>query len=167
MTKKKKSKKGMSATGKSILRGLKQAVAYANGTADKSRYRVHTRMKNPPHPGEFIRTEVLEANKLSITEAAKRMGVPREKLSKLVNAKLDLSRDMAEHLELFFKVDAETLMRMQKSGTGETQTGRQGRPGRCAKGAQRAWAEYPVGEGKERPRFGRTHKRQESLCEGS
>jgi hypothetical protein len=45
MTKKKKSKKGMSATGKSILKGLKEALAYANGPADKSRYRVHTPRK--------------------------------------------------------------------------------------------------------------------------
>jgi addiction module HigA family antidote len=73
------------------------------------------RMLNPVHPGRFLRTEVIEAHGLSVTDAAKVLRVSRPTLSSLLNAKADLSGDMALRFEKAFGVDMETLMRMQNS----------------------------------------------------
>ena len=73
------------------------------------------RMLNPIHPGRFLRTEVIEAHDLSVTEAAKILRVSRPTLSSLLNAKADLSGGMAMRFEKAFGVDMETLMRMQNS----------------------------------------------------
>jgi antitoxin HigA-1 len=73
------------------------------------------RMLNPVHPGPFLRTEIIEAHGLSVTDAAKILRVSRPTLSSLLNAKADLSGDMALRFEKAFGVDMETLMRMQNS----------------------------------------------------
>ncbi len=73
------------------------------------------RMQNPVHPGRFLRSEIIEAHHLSVTEAAKVLRVSRPALSSLLNAKADLSGDMALRFEKAFSVDMETLMRMQNS----------------------------------------------------
>jgi addiction module HigA family antidote len=73
------------------------------------------RMLNPVHPGRFLRSEVIEAHNLSVTEAAKVLRVSRPALSSLLNAKADLSGDMALRFEKAFGVDMDTLMRMQSS----------------------------------------------------
>ncbi|MCL4855538.1 MAG: HigA family addiction module antidote protein [Bryobacteraceae bacterium] len=72
-------------------------------------------MLNPPHPGDFIRTEIIEANGLSVTEGASILGVSRPTLSSLLNGKADLSGDMALRIEKAFGVKMDTLMRMQNS----------------------------------------------------
>jgi addiction module HigA family antidote len=73
------------------------------------------RMRRPVHPGRFLRTEIIEAHELSVTEAAKILRVSRPTLSSLLNAKAGLSGDMALRFEKAFGVDMETLMRMQNS----------------------------------------------------
>ena len=73
------------------------------------------RMLNPVHPDSFLRTEIIEAHGLSVTEAARILHVARPTLSTLLNAKADLSGDMALRFEKAFGVDMETLMRMQNS----------------------------------------------------
>ena len=73
------------------------------------------RMLNPVHPGRFLRTEVIEAHNLSVTDAAKILRVSRPTLSSLLNAKADLSGDMALRFEKAFGVDMDTLTRMQNS----------------------------------------------------
>lgn len=73
------------------------------------------RMRNPVHPGPFLRSEVIEAHGLSVTEAAKILGVSRPTLSSLLNARSDVSGDMALRFEKAFGIDMETLMRMQSS----------------------------------------------------
>jgi antitoxin HigA-1 len=73
------------------------------------------RMLNPVHPGRFLRTEVVEAHGLSVTAAARVLGVSRPTLSSLLNENADLSGDMAIRFEKAFGVDLETLMRMQNS----------------------------------------------------
>jgi len=73
------------------------------------------RMLNPLHPGRFLRTEIIEAHGLSITDAAKVLGVSRPTLSSLLNGKADLSGDMAVRFDKAFGIDMETLMRMQNS----------------------------------------------------
>src|SRR6266566_674730 len=72
-------------------------------------------MKNPPHPGDFIRTEIIEPAGLSVTAAAAALNVSRPALSSLVNSKADLSGDMALRIEKAFGVKMDTLMRMQAS----------------------------------------------------
>jgi antitoxin HigA-1 len=72
-------------------------------------------MKNPPHPGDFIRTEIIEAACLSVTAAAAALQVSRPALSSLLNGKADLSGTMALRIEKAFGVKMDTLMRMQAS----------------------------------------------------
>ena len=72
-------------------------------------------MHNPPHPGEVIRTEIIEAKGLTVTHAAKVLGVSRQALSGLLNANVDLSGDMALRVEKAFGPKMETLMRMQSA----------------------------------------------------
>ena len=73
------------------------------------------RMLNPPHPGDFIRTEIIEPRGLSVTGAARLLLVSRPALSSLLNGKADLSGNMALRIEKAFGVKMETLMRMQAS----------------------------------------------------
>ena len=73
------------------------------------------RMLNPPHPGDFIRTEIIEPRGLSVTAAAKLLQVSRPALSSLLNGKADLSGDMGLRIEKAFGVKMDTLMRMQAS----------------------------------------------------
>lgn len=72
-------------------------------------------MKNPPHPGDFIRTEIIVPAGLSVTAAAAALQVSRPALSSLLNGKADLSGDMALRIEKAFGVKMDTLMRMQSS----------------------------------------------------
>ena len=48
-------------------------------------------MHNPPHPGEILRTLCLEPLGLSVTEAAKALGVSRKTLSSLLNGRTGIS----------------------------------------------------------------------------
>jgi antitoxin HigA-1 len=73
------------------------------------------RMPNPIHPGRFLRSEIVDAHNLSVTDAARILRVSRPTLSSLLNAKANLSGDMALRFEKAFGVDMETLMRMQNS----------------------------------------------------
>jgi addiction module HigA family antidote len=73
------------------------------------------RMLNPVHPGRFLRTEIIEAHDLSVTDAAKILRVSRPTLSSLLNTKAGLSGEMALRFEKAFGVDMDTLMRMQNS----------------------------------------------------
>jgi addiction module HigA family antidote len=72
-------------------------------------------IKNPPHPGDFIRTEIIKPAGLSITAAARALQVSRPALSSLLNGNADLSGDMALRIEKAFGVKMDTLMRMQAS----------------------------------------------------
>src|SRR6202140_3253377 len=72
-------------------------------------------MFNPPHPGELIRTEIIEPLGLSVTAAAKVLRVSRPALSSLLNGKADLSGDMALRIEKAFGPKMDTLMRMQSA----------------------------------------------------
>jgi addiction module HigA family antidote len=72
-------------------------------------------MQNPPHPGAFIRTEILGPLELTVTAAARVLGVSRPTLSSLLNGQADLSGEMALRLEKAFGVRMDTLLRMQAS----------------------------------------------------
>ena len=73
------------------------------------------RMKNPAHPGGFIKHEIIEPLELTVTAAAKALGVTRATLSTLLNERAHLSPEMALRVEKAFGVSMDTLMRMQNS----------------------------------------------------
>ncbi len=75
--------------------------------------RIAKPIKNPPHPGDFIRTEIIEPAGLSVTAAAAVLQVSRSALSSLLNGKADLSGDIALRIEKAFGVKMDTLLRMQ------------------------------------------------------
>src|ERR1700720_76884 len=70
-------------------------------------------MKNPPHPGDFIRTEIIGPAGLSVTAAAEALQVSRPALSSLLNQRAGLSGEMALRIEKAFGVKMDTLLRMQ------------------------------------------------------
>ncbi|MGD0832072.1 MAG: HigA family addiction module antitoxin [Terracidiphilus sp.] len=72
-------------------------------------------IKNPAHPGDFIRTEIILPAGLSVTAAAAVLQVSRPALSSLLNGKANLSGEMALRIEKAFGVRMDTLMRMQSS----------------------------------------------------
>jgi addiction module HigA family antidote len=70
-------------------------------------------MKNPPHPGSLIKTEVIEALGLSVTKAAEILQVRRATLSDLLNGKSALTPDLALRIEKAFGPEMDHLLRMQ------------------------------------------------------
>ena len=59
-------------------------------------------MRNPPHPGGIVRGQCLEPLNLSVTHAAKALGVMRQTLSYLVNERAGVSVEMAIRLSKAF-----------------------------------------------------------------
>ena len=70
-------------------------------------------MKNPPHPGLSVRHDCIEPLGLTITEAARVLGVTRQALNKLVNGKAAISPEMAIRLDKAFGGGADTWLRLQ------------------------------------------------------
>jgi addiction module HigA family antidote len=75
-------------------------------------------MFNPPYPGEIIREDILPALDLSVTAAARQLGVSRVALSRVINGKAGISADMARRLEAWLSTpkggpSAESWLRMQ------------------------------------------------------
>jgi addiction module HigA family antidote len=70
-------------------------------------------MKNPPHPGETIREEIIEALGLTVTSAADILGVRRATLSDVTNGKASVSAEMALRLEKAFGVSMDLLLKLQ------------------------------------------------------
>ncbi len=70
-------------------------------------------MKNPPHPGEIIREQIIEALGLTVTQAAEILGVRRATLSDVTNGKASVSAEMALRLEKAFGVSMDLLLKMQ------------------------------------------------------
>lgn len=71
-------------------------------------------MHDPAHPGEVIRELCLEPLKLSVTEAAKALGVTRKALSELLNGRAGVSPTMALRLARAFDTSAERWMALQQ-----------------------------------------------------
>ena len=67
----------------------------------------------PPHPGAFIRIEALEEFGLSVSAAARILGVRRATLSDLLNGNSSLSPEMAMRVEKAFGLSMDLLLRMQ------------------------------------------------------
>ena len=69
--------------------------------------------KNPVHPGQIVRYDCLEALGLTVTAGAKALGVSRQTLNNVVNAKTGISAEMAIRLSKAFGSTAETWLAMQ------------------------------------------------------
>jgi addiction module HigA family antidote len=70
-------------------------------------------MHNPAHPGEVIRGLYLEPLGVSVTAAAKALGVSRKHLSQLLNGRAGISPEMAVRLSIAFGTSAESWLRQQ------------------------------------------------------
>lgn len=73
------------------------------------------RLKNPPHVGGFVKTEIVEPLELSVTDATEALGITRAAMASFLNERSALSPDMALRIEKAFGVRMDTLMRMQNS----------------------------------------------------
>jgi addiction module HigA family antidote len=71
------------------------------------------RMHNPPHPGEVLKTLCLEPLKVSVTDAAKALGVSRKTLSAILNGRAGISPEMAIRLSMAFETSAESWLNQQ------------------------------------------------------
>ena len=70
-------------------------------------------MHNPPHPGEIIRELCLEPLGLSVTDAAKALGVSRKTLSAVLNGRAGVSPEMAVRLSIAFDTSSESWLNQQ------------------------------------------------------
>ncbi len=70
-------------------------------------------MANPPHPGETVRLECIEASGLSVSEAARRLGCTRPTLSRVLNGRAAISTQMALAFERHGWSNADFWMRRQ------------------------------------------------------
>ena len=70
-------------------------------------------MKNPPHPGQSVRADCIERLGLTVTAAAKALGVSRQALNNLINGQASISPEMAIRLDKAFGGGAETWLCLQ------------------------------------------------------
>ncbi len=70
-------------------------------------------MKDPPHPGLSVKIDCLEPLELTVTEAAKKLGVSRAALSRVINEQAGVSPEMSIRFEKAGWSTADTWMRMQ------------------------------------------------------
>jgi addiction module HigA family antidote len=71
------------------------------------------KMHNPPHPGEVLKILCLEPLNLSVTNAARSLGVSRKTLSSIINGRAGISPEMAVRLSIAFNTSAESWLSQQ------------------------------------------------------
>ena len=71
------------------------------------------KMHNPPHPGEVLREFCLKPLGLTVTQAARALGVSRKTLSSILNGRADITPQMAVRLSLAWDTTAESWMNQQ------------------------------------------------------
>jgi antitoxin HigA-1 len=71
------------------------------------------RMHNPPHPGEIVKSLCLEPLGLTVTDAAKGLGISRKTLSAILNGRAGISAQMAVRLSIAFGTSAESWLNAQ------------------------------------------------------
>lgn len=76
------------------------------------------RMHNPPHPASILKDDILPELGLSVTEAARQLGISRVQLSRVLNERAGISADLALRLEAWLGgpkkgPGADVWMRMQ------------------------------------------------------
>ncbi len=70
-------------------------------------------MHNPPHPGEVLKTLCLEPLSVTVTEAARSLGVSRKTLSGILSGRAGISPEMAVRLSIAFDTSAESWLNQQ------------------------------------------------------
>lgn len=60
---------------------------------------------NPPHPGAILREDILPSLGLSVTEAARQLGVSRVTLSRLIHEQAGITPEMALKIERWLGVE--------------------------------------------------------------
>lgn len=122
----------MSKVGEGVIRGLKQALAFADGMADKSEYRVHIfpsrapiprrtgRLMSPIHPGEMLREDFLNPLRMTAKTLAGEIKVPERRVVAIVKERRGLDADLCLRLGRFFRMTPEFWMNMQKAYELET-----------------------------------------------
>jgi antitoxin HigA-1 len=70
-------------------------------------------MKNPPHPGHSLKDACLDPLNLSVTEAARALGIARHTLSRVLNGRAGISPEMAIRLEKAGWSNADHWLRLQ------------------------------------------------------
>jgi len=71
------------------------------------------KMHNPPHPGEVLKALCLEPLNLTVTDAARSLGVSRKTLSSILNGRAGISPEMAVRLSIAFDTTAESWLSQQ------------------------------------------------------
>ena len=71
------------------------------------------KMHDPPHPGELLRQLCLEPLNLTVTDAARSLGVSRKALSSILNGRAGISPEMAIRLSMAFNTSAESWLNQQ------------------------------------------------------
>jgi addiction module HigA family antidote len=122
----------MTKLGTSIIRGLKQALAYAEGTADESQFVVHCfkrrgltprkkgRLMPPLHPGEMLREDFLIPLRMTAKMLASEIKVPARRVVAIVEERRGLDAEMCLRLARYFRMSPDFWMNMQKSCELET-----------------------------------------------
>jgi addiction module HigA family antidote len=71
------------------------------------------KVRNPPHPGEILKTLCLEPLNLTVTETARSLGISRKTLSAILNGRAGISPEMAVRLSIAFNTSAESWLNQQ------------------------------------------------------
>ena len=71
------------------------------------------KMHNPPHPGEVLRSLCIEPLGITVTDAAKALGISRKTLSAILNGRAGISPEMAIRLSKAFDTSAESWLNQQ------------------------------------------------------
>lgn len=70
-------------------------------------------MHNPPHPGEVLKELCITPLNLTVTDAAKGLGISRKTLSSILNGKAGISPEMAVRLSIAFNTSSESWLNQQ------------------------------------------------------
>ena len=70
-------------------------------------------MHNPPHPGEVLKELCIEPLGLTVTDAAKALGISRKTLSNILNCRAGISPEMAVRLSIAFKTSSQSWLNQQ------------------------------------------------------
>ena len=105
-----------------IKQGLDDARAYLDGTADKSRYRVHyaprrTKTKHlvPIPPGEILVEEFMKPNGVSQSRLSREIGVSRGRINAIVHGRSAITAAIALRLAKYFGTTPELWMNLQSN----------------------------------------------------
>ena len=71
------------------------------------------KMHHPPHPGEVLKELCLKPLNLTVTAAARALGVSRKTLSGILNRRAGISPEMAVRLSIAFNTSAESWLNQQ------------------------------------------------------